>query len=114
VPTGAPKTGFMIESMVTAAAHNIREELDGKAPTHKATWNAVCLADMGDTGIAFVALPQIPPRNVNWFSEGRWVHLAKIGFEKYFIRKLKKGTSEPVYEKYVMKALGIAKLKANR
>jgi sulfide:quinone oxidoreductase len=112
VPTGAPKTGFMIESMVTAAAHNIRDELDGKAPSHRATWNAVCLADMGDTGIAFVALPQIPPRNVNWFAEGKWVHLAKIGFEKYFIRKLKKGTSEPVYEKYVMKALGIAKLKA--
>jgi sulfide:quinone oxidoreductase len=38
VATGAPKTGFMIESMVTAAAHNIREELDGKAPTHRATW----------------------------------------------------------------------------
>jgi len=112
VPTGAPKTGFMIESMVTATAHNIREELDGRAPSHRATWNAVCLADMGDTGIAFVALPQIPPRNVNWFAEGRWVHLAKVGFEKYFIRKLKKGTSEPVYEKYVMNALGITKLKA--
>ncbi|GAB4469552.1 MAG: FAD-dependent oxidoreductase [Burkholderiaceae bacterium] len=112
VPTGAPKTGFMIESMVTATAHNIREQLDGKEPTHKATWNAVCLADLGDTGIAFVALPQIPPRNVNWFSEGKWVHLAKVAFEKYFIRKLKKGTSEPIYEKYVMQALGITKLKA--
>ena len=111
VPTGAPKTGFMIESMVTAAAHNIRAELDGKAGTEKATWNAVCLADMGDTGIAFVALPQIPPRNVNWFSEGKWVHLAKIAFEKYFIRKLKKGTSEPFYEKQVMQMLGITKLK---
>ena len=111
VPTGAPKTGYMIESMVTATAHNIRAELDGKAPSEKATWNAICLADMGDTGIAFVALPQIPPRNVNWFSEGKWVHLAKIAFEKYFIRKMKKGTSEPFYEKYVMSALGIAKLK---
>ena len=29
VPTGIPKTGYMIESMVTATAHNIREELDG-------------------------------------------------------------------------------------
>ncbi|MBK7657656.1 MAG: NAD(P)/FAD-dependent oxidoreductase [Betaproteobacteria bacterium] len=111
VPTGAPKTGFMIESMVTAAAHNIRAELDGKPGTEKATWNAVCLADMGDTGIAFVALPQIPPRNVNWFAEGKWVHLAKIGFEKYFIRKMKRGTSEPFYEKQVMSMLGIAKLK---
>ena len=72
----------------------------------------MCLADLGDTGIAFVALPQIPPRNVNWFSEGKWVHLAKIAFEKYFIRKMKRGTSEPFYEKYVMSALGIAKLKS--
>ncbi len=111
VPTGAPKTGYMIESMVTATAHNIRAELDGRQPSEKATWNAICLADMGDTGIAFVALPQIPPRNVNWFSEGKWVHLAKIAFEKYFIRKMKKGTSEPFYEKYVMSALGITKLR---
>jgi sulfide:quinone oxidoreductase len=114
VPTGAPKTGYMIESMVTAAAHNIRDAIDGKAPTHKATWNAVCLADLGDNGIAFVALPQIPPRNVNWFSQGKWVHVAKIAFEKYFIRKMKKGTSEPIYEKYVMTALGITKLKAKK
>ena len=111
VPTGAPKTGFMIESMVTATAHNIRAELDGKPANERATWNAVCLADMGDKGIAFVALPQIPPRNVNWFSEGKWVHLAKIAFEKYFIRKMKRGTSEPFYEKQVMSMLGIAKLK---
>ncbi len=112
VPTGAPKTGFMIESMVTATAHNIRAELDGKVPAEKATWNAVCLADMGDTGIVFVALPQIPPRNVNWFAEGKWVHLAKVAFEKYFIRKMKRGTSEPFYEKYVMNMLGIVKLKS--
>jgi len=111
VPTGAPKTGYMIESMVTAAAHNIHEELQGRQPSAKATWNAICLADFGDSGIAFVALPQIPPRNVNWFSEGKWVHLAKIAFEKYFMRKMKKGTSEPIYEKYVLKALGILKLK---
>jgi sulfide:quinone oxidoreductase len=111
VPTGAPKTGYMIESMVTATAHNIRDELAGKEPGAKATWNAVCLADFGDSGACFVALPQIPPRNVNWFSEGKWVHLAKIAFEKYFIRKMKKGTSEHLFEKMVMNALGIMKLK---
>ena len=111
VPTGTPKTGYMIESMVTATAHNIRAVLDGREPDRHATWNAICLADFGSTGAAFVALPQIPPRNVNWFSHGRWVHAAKIAFEKYFMHKLKKGTSEPIYEKYVMKALGIMKLK---
>ncbi|HEY3433147.1 MAG TPA: FAD/NAD(P)-binding oxidoreductase [Rhodocyclaceae bacterium] len=111
IPVGAPKTGYMIESMVTAAAHNIRAALDGLAPTQKATWNAVCLADFGDTGVAFVALPQIPPRNVNWFAEGKWVHLAKVAFEKYFMHKMKKGTSEPIYEKILMGAMGIMKLK---
>ncbi|HMA30664.1 MAG TPA: FAD/NAD(P)-binding oxidoreductase [Casimicrobiaceae bacterium] len=112
VPTGAPKTGYMIESMVTATVRNIRDQLDGKEPTAKATWNAICLADFGDGGVAFVALPQIPPRNVNWFAQGKWVHLAKIAFEKYFMRKMRKGTSEPIYEKYVLKALGIVKLKS--
>jgi sulfide:quinone oxidoreductase len=111
VPTGAPKTGYMIESMVEATAENIRAQLDGKEPTATATWNAVCLADFGDTGAAFVALPQIPPRNVNWFAEGKWVHLAKIAFERYFIRKMKKGTTEPLYEKLVLHSLGIKKLK---
>ena len=111
VPTGAPKTGFMIETMVTAIAHNIRDELAGKPVTESATWNAICLADMGDTGAAFVAIPQIGPRNVNWYKKGKWVHLAKIGFEKYFIRKMKQGNSEPFYEKFIMHKLGIRKLR---
>ncbi len=111
LPVGAPKTGYMIESMVTAAAHNIAEELAGKEPTHKATWNALCLADFGDTGVAFLAMPQIPPRNTTWSSKGKWVHLAKIGFEKYFMRKIRKGISEPYYEKLMLKLLGVSRIK---
>ena len=110
IPVGTPKTGYMIESMVTATVHNIRLAMDGKEPDQKATWNAVCLADFGDNGAAFVAIPQIPPRNVSWFNKGKWVHLAKIGFEKYFIRKMKKGNTEPVYEKYVLKLMGVTRL----
>jgi sulfide:quinone oxidoreductase len=111
VPTGAPKTGYMIESMVTAVANNIRAVLNGEDPHMKPTWNAICLADFGDKGAAFVALPQIPPRNVTWYKMGRWVHWAKIAFEIYFIRKMKSGSTEPVYEKYVLKLMGIGKLK---
>jgi sulfide:quinone oxidoreductase len=111
VPVGVPKTGFMIESMVTAIAANLKAIMDGNEPKSEATWNAVCLADFGDSGIAFVAQPQIPPRNVNWSSQGKWVHLAKIGFEKYFLRKIRKGESEPFYEKLALHALGIDKLK---
>ncbi|MBI1171044.1 NAD(P)/FAD-dependent oxidoreductase [bacterium] len=112
VPCGVPKTGFMIESMVTATAHNIGNLVRGKEPDQVGTWNAICLADFGDGGIAFVAQPQIPPRNVNWSSSGKWVHLAKVGFEKYFMRKLKAGKSEPFYEGLALKVLGIDKLKA--
>ena len=111
VPTGAPKTGFMIESMVTTIVRNIQAELKGETPDFEGTWNAVCLADMGDTGAAFVALPQIPPRNVTWTKVGKWVHVAKIGFEKYFLYKMRNGTSEPIYEKYILSMLGIERLK---
>jgi sulfide:quinone oxidoreductase len=110
VPTGVPKTGFMIESMVTAAVGNIKAELEGGKPEKVATWNAVCLADFGDTGMAFVALPQIPPRNVTWAREGRWVHLAKIGFEKYFLGKMRSGSAEPFYEGWALRRLGITKI----
>lgn len=110
VPTGAPKTGYMIESMVEAVKFNIKHDIMGYAPEHRATWNAICLADMGDTGAAFVAMPQIPPRNTAWMKKGKWVHLAKVAFEKYFIRKMKNGNSEPLYEKYILKALGMEKL----
>jgi sulfide:quinone oxidoreductase len=111
IPTGAPKTGFMIESMATTTAKNIHAELEGKQPSYEATWNAICLADMGDTGIAFVAMPQIPPRNVTWTRSGKWVHYAKVAFEKYFLHKVKSGTTEPYLERTVLKALGILKLK---
>ncbi|MFN2204095.1 MAG: NAD(P)/FAD-dependent oxidoreductase [Caldilineaceae bacterium] len=112
VPTGTPKTGYMIESMVTAIVHNIAAELAGKEPLEKASWSAICLADMGDTGAAFVAIPQIPPRNVTWFKEGKWVHVAKIAYEKYFLRKIKAGSTEPIYEKYILKTLGLTRLKS--
>jgi len=111
VPTGAPKTGYMIESMVSATTANIVAELAGRPAVAEATWNAVCLADFGDTGAAFVALPQIPPRNVTWSRKGKWVHLAKLAFEKYFLRKIRTGSLTPVYETYVLKTLGIMSLK---
>lgn len=111
VPVGVPKTGFMIESMTTAIVENILSLERGEAMHTKPTLNAICLADMGDKGAAFVALPQNPPRNVNWTSMGKWVHVAKIAFEKYFIYKVKHGTSEPIYEKYVLATVGIHRTK---
>jgi len=113
VPTGMPKTGYMIESMMTAIAHNLHSIIiENSPPKSKGTWNAICIADMGDTGAVFVAMPQIAPRNVSWFKKGKWAHFAKIGFEKYFLRKMKTGSSEPLYEKYALKLMGITRLEA--
>lgn len=111
VPVGVPKTGFMIESMVTAVAQNLRALIEGEAADKEATWNAICLADFGDGGVAFFAQPQIPPRNVNWSASGGWVHLAKIGFEKYFLGKVKRGEFETFYEKMALDLMGAHKLK---
>jgi sulfide:quinone oxidoreductase len=110
IPTGAPKTGYMIESMVSAIVANISAELEGEPATATPTLNAICLADAGDDGIAFVALPEVPPRNVTWAKKGKWVHLAKLAFEKYFLHKVRSGSTDPVYERYVLKALGIERL----
>ncbi|WP_282109587.1 NAD(P)/FAD-dependent oxidoreductase [Shewanella algicola] len=115
VPTGMPKTGYMIESMMTAVAQNLHSIIvNNVEPTHKGTWNAICIADMGDTGAVFIATPQIAPRNVSWFATGKWAHLAKIGFEKYFLLKMKSGSSEPLYEKYALKLMGITRLEEDK
>ncbi|MCB1557109.1 MAG: FAD-dependent oxidoreductase [Alphaproteobacteria bacterium] len=109
LPLGVPKTGYMIESMVKAVAHNITDDCCGKGVKHKGTWNAICLADMGSTGAAFVALPQNPPRNVAWMKLAKWVHWLKLGFEWYFLRKVKKGNISPFYETFALGLMGIKK-----
>lgn len=114
IPVGVPKTGFMIETMASAIVDNLSLLLDGQEPTKEATWNAVCLADFGDGGVAFVAEPEIPPRNLSWSAEGRWVHYAKIAFEKYFLRKVRRGEGESFYEDAVLKMTGIRKLKESK
>jgi len=38
------------------------------------------------------------------------VHGSKIAFEKFLIRKMKKGKSEHIFEKYILRLLGIYRL----
>lgn len=113
VPCGTPKTGYMIESMVTAICHNIEEMIAGKKPSHIPTWNAVCIADMGNTGAGFVAIPQIPPRNAIYAKKGKSMHWAKIAFEKFFLWNMKRGKPEPLYQKYCFKLMGIKREKTS-
>ena len=68
---------------------------------------AILGAGLGGVACAY----EIPPRNVIWARQGKWVHLAKIAFEKYFLRKVKTGSITPIYEKYVLSTLGIGAVK---
>ena len=111
LPVGVPKTGYMIESMAKAAVANIQAAIEARPIETRASLNAVCLADMGHTGAAFVALPQIPPRNLAWMKKGRWVQMAKIAFEKYFLFRMKRGLPESFYERCLLRCFGISKIK---
>lgn len=111
LPVGVPKTGYMIESMAAATTKNIVSAIKGEAPEARATWNALCLADFGKEGVAFAAFPQIPPRNSNWSAKGRWVHWAKVLFERYFLRKVRHGRVESAYERFTLFLMGAKKLK---
>jgi sulfide:quinone oxidoreductase len=111
LPVGVPKTGYMIESMGMAAVRNIKSLIEQKPMEEVATWNAICLADIGHTGAAFIAEPQVPPRNVAWMKKGFWVLWLKLAFEKYFLYKMKRGMTEPWYEKFILKLLNAKKLK---
>jgi len=108
IPVGTPKTGQMNESMALAVAHNIAVDLGvlkGKKVTP--TLSAICFADMGDQGIAFLADPVIPPRNKSYAVKGRWVHWVKMAFEHYFLQKMRAGVALPFYEELSLKVLGM-------
>jgi sulfide:quinone oxidoreductase len=49
-PAGAPKSGYMIESMVSAGLHNVKADINDDPRPESATHNAICRW-MGDTGI---------------------------------------------------------------
>ncbi|MEC9315386.1 MAG: NAD(P)/FAD-dependent oxidoreductase, partial [Pseudomonadota bacterium] len=111
LPVGAPKTGYMIESMTRATVDNITASIEGRELKSRPSWNAICLADLGHTGAAFIAEPQIPPRNVAWMKKGHWVQWSKIAFEKYFLYKMKRGITEPWFERKILDLFDIRKLK---
>jgi sulfide:quinone oxidoreductase len=58
-----------------------------------------------------VALPQILPRNVAWTRIGKWVHYARLAFERYHLRKVRTGNTHPFCERLVLKMLRIDALK---
>jgi NADH dehydrogenase FAD-containing subunit len=121
IPTGAPKTGYMIESMGTATVQNIKTmiqhmsntSIDGKVDQStielhsRPLLNGLCITDFGDDGAIFLMLPQFPPQRADVTIDGRVATLAKIAFEKYFLYKIESGDTDPYYEKYMLHLIGM-------
>ena len=116
IPIGMPKSGQMTEAMAMAAAHNIAVDLGViKAPLQIPTLDALCFAEFGETGIAYIAAPVIPDpetgkRRSSYAARGPWVVWAKTAFEEYFMLKMRYGVGMPWFEKAGLRTLFNVKL----
>jgi sulfide:quinone oxidoreductase len=111
VPIGLPKSGAMTEAMATAVAHNIAVDLGVlNVPKQTPTLESVCLAEYGDTGIVYVAIPVIPnpltnTRRNSYALKGSWVNTGKAILEYYFLLKMKYGLGMPWFERLGLRIL---------
>ena len=111
VPIGLPKSGEMAEAMGLAVAHNIAVELGAiQAPFKSPTLEALCFAEFGNTGIAYIAVPVIPDpttgkRRSAYALQGRWVTWVKAAFEEYFMLKMRLGVGVPWFEQLGLRTL---------
>jgi len=93
VPTGVPKTGFMTLKMAKIAAAMISADITGVTPPVVDELGVVCLMDMGNTAAFMRAYPLLPPRQSSYMKKAVWAKWMKLGFEKYFLWKLRHGLS---------------------
>lgn len=111
LPIGLPKSGQMTEAMGVAVAHNIAVELGAiDAPLTQPTLEALCFAEYGNTGIAYIAAPVLPnpdtgKRRFAYAVRGRWVNWVKAAFEEYFLLKMRTGLGMPWFEKLGLRVL---------
>jgi NADH dehydrogenase FAD-containing subunit len=93
-PVGIPKTGFPTEAMAHVAAKNVAAQVRGEEPSeHKEFGDiaAVCVMDAGNNGVMILADKMLPPRKHGVLVPGPQNHAMKLGFEKYFLWKMKGG-----------------------
>ncbi|MEW6132001.1 MAG: FAD-dependent oxidoreductase [Pseudomonadota bacterium] len=86
---GAPASVYSIQKEVETAVGNIHAAIHGESLLSNVPQRARWLSDMGKDGAAYLSGPQVPLRDINWMRQGRWVHLAKVDFEKYFLNKVR-------------------------
>jgi sulfide:quinone oxidoreductase len=93
-PVGIPKTGFPTEVMAQVAARNIAAQVRGEEPTEEKAFGdikAICVMDAGNNGVVILADKMLPPRKHGVLIPGPQAHVMKLGFEKYFLWKMRHG-----------------------
>jgi sulfide:quinone oxidoreductase len=93
-PVGIPKTGFPTEQRAHVAGKNIAAQIRGQQPSeHKEFGDipAVCVMDAGNNGVLILADKMLPPRKHGVLIPGPQNHAMKLGFEKYFLWKMRGG-----------------------
>lgn len=94
VPVGIPKTGFPTEAQAAVAADNIALQVRGEQPTQEKPFGdipAICVMDAGNNGVIILADKMLPPRKHGILVPGPQAHWMKLGFEKYFLWKMRNG-----------------------
>lgn len=89
VPVGAPDSVYSIQKAGEIAVRNILAQIGDAPLTSHVPQRAKWLSDMGNTGATYLSEPQVPLRDINWMRQGRWVHQAKVDFEKYFVNRIR-------------------------
>ncbi len=93
VPTGVPKTGYMTVKMAKTSSVSIVSDITGGVPPEGIPIDVLCLMDMGNTAAYMKAKPVLPPRQESELKSGIVYKWMKIGFEKYFLWKMRRGLS---------------------
>ncbi|MFM6741956.1 MAG: hypothetical protein ACKPJL_10985, partial [Microcystis panniformis] len=80
------------------------------APQKIPTLEALCFAEFGDTGIAYIAAPVLADpltgkRRYSYAVRGIWVTWVKAAFEEYFLQKLRWGMGVPWFERWGLRLL---------
>ncbi|MDP2031468.1 MAG: FAD-dependent oxidoreductase [Thiobacillus sp.] len=96
VPVGAPDSVYSISKAGEIVVQNILALISDAPLVSYVPQRAKWLSDMGNNGAAYLSEPQVPLRDINWMRQGRWVHQAKIDFEKYFINKIRLQPGTPL------------------
>ena len=93
VPTGVPKTGWMSEVMAKVAAHNVAAAITGGPPLEKPFGDIrpLCIMDAGTQGMIIGLDRVFKPRKFELMIPGPWSHWAKLGFEHYYMTKMRYG-----------------------